>query len=111
MSEQCGHRAIAAQSGAVHIHEVSLHGMPNFLELVNAPRQTRLAGSGWPHQQQRIACRNGYLLNPVNQTVKCRIASFNAAFEKRRAFPLLLLEAGSDAVVTREIEIDDFESP
>ena len=47
------------------------------------------------------------MLDLVDQPIELRVASFNAALQKRDALRPLDLEPLSEPVVLREIEVDD----
>ena len=57
VAEESRHSAVAAQGCAVYIHELTFDRVAHLLQFVDSPSQTRFAGAGRPHQQERIARR------------------------------------------------------
>src|SRR5262249_26342892 len=106
-AEQRRHGRVAAQRGAVDLDEIARYLAASLLELEDAARELRFAGAGRAHQQQRILRADGDLLDALDQPIERRVARVDARFQERQAFPLLFLEARRDAVVAREIQVDD----
>ena len=107
MPEQGRHGAVAAQRGAIDLDERSFRLVARLLEFEDAPRELRFAGAGRPRQQQRRLRADGDLLDAIDHAVEGGIARGDAGFQELRRLDRLGLEARGDAVVARQIEIDD----
>src|SRR5262245_57828259 len=81
--------------------------MPLALQFIDSLRQTRLPRPGRPRQQQRVTRTDGHLFYPVDQLVESLTARGDARFQKRNALLPLLLKARRDAVVFRQVEINN----
>jgi len=106
VAEQHRGRTIAAQRGAIDLHEVALDLVPGLLQLVHAPRQMRLACARGTREQDGRARAHGHALDLVDQRVEPGIARGDAALEKLHGLALLGAEALGDHVVARQVQVD-----
>lgn len=106
MPEQGRHGAVAAQGGAVDLDKTSLDLMPAALELIDAPGQERLAGTGGADQQHRCPGAQGHPLDLFDGAVERGVAGGDPRLEEGQALQALAGEARGDAVVARQVEVD-----
>ncbi len=96
MAEQCGHRRIAAQRRAVHLDEAPTDLVPAVLELVDAPREKRLARAGGADQQHRCLRAHRHLLDTLDQVVEARVARCDTRLEEGHRIGVFAPEALGD---------------
>ena len=107
MAEQCRHRLVAAQRGAVDFDETAADLPVHLLQLVNAFGQPGFAGAGGTAQQQWFPGADGDPFDGFDQRIEAPVAGGDAGFEKIEViFPLDGKTFGQQ-VVTRQIEVDD----
>lgn len=106
MTEQCRHRAVAAQGGAVDLDETPVELVPAALEFIDAPGEERFAGTGRPHQQHGCPRTHGDPLDLLDGAVESGIARGDSRLEQSQAFLLFAAEPRGDAVVAGQVEVD-----
>ncbi|MCG3130867.1 MAG: hypothetical protein FLDDKLPJ_01641 [Phycisphaerae bacterium] len=111
VSEERGHRPVAADRRAVHLDELARDLAPQLLQFVDSPRELRLARAGGPGQEDRRLRVNRDVLDLVDHAVERGVARLDPGFEKRGGLALLHGEALGDAVVARQVEVDDRVAP
>ena len=104
MTEEGRHGAFATQCRAVHIDKASLDRVPRLLQLEDAAGQTRFAGAGRSHQQQRIAqgVKSGTLTAGQTAKLETKEAAVNREVRTDRAANGGKLTAGEKAQVNRQ---------
>src|SRR5262249_8464431 len=107
VSEEGRHGRITAQGGAVELHERPLELVTFALELVDAARQARLAGAGGPGQQHGVLGADRDLLDAIDQSIEGRVSRVDAILEEGEVLFALGDEALRQAVVSRQVEVDD----
>lgn len=85
--------------------------MSQFFELVDLARELAFARASGTHEKDRRTVTQSDLLNFVNHAFEGGVAGLDTIFEEARAFGARLGKARCDAVVTREVEIDDAPRP
>ena len=111
MAEERARRLVAAQRGAVHVDERALELALGLLEIVDAPRELRLARAGRPGEQDRVARAHGDALHRLDERVERRIARLDAALERRDVVPPLRREPPRERVVARKLQVDHAVGP
>ena len=106
MAEERARRLVAAQRGAVHVDERALELSLGPLEVVDAPRELRLARASGPGEEDRVARAHGDALHRLDERVERRVARLDAALERRDVVAPLRREAPRQRVVARELQID-----
>jgi len=107
VAEERRHGGISAQRRAVDLHELAADLSTRLLELIDPARELRLARPGRAAEEDRIAGRDGHLFDAFDEAVVGRILGFDTRLQEREAFRALLLKASRNAVVSRQIEVDD----
>ena len=106
MAEERARRLVAAQRGAVHVDERALELPLGPLEVVDAPRELRLARAGRPGEQDRVARAHGDALHGLDERVERGVARLDAALERRDVVALLRREPPRERVVARQLQVD-----
>ncbi len=107
VTEQRRHRSVAAQGGAVDLDEHARHLAPGLAQLEDLARELRLARARGAGEQDRRARADGHALDLLDQGVEAGVAGVDARLEEGQALLVLLAEARGQAVVAREVEVDD----
>src|SRR3569833_2522935 len=107
MTEQGRHRGFAALGLSVHLDQFTALLAPLLLLFIDAAGELRLARAGRPTQQYGIAGGDGDLLDALDQAVVGGVSGLDTCLQERQGLRPLLLESSRDAVVARQIEIDD----
>src|SRR5262245_37249834 len=78
-----------------------------FLEFEDTSSQRRLAGTGWPHQENRLSRSHGDMLDLLDHRVERLVPSRDSALQKDAGLLFLHRESSSDVIITGQVKVDD----
>jgi hypothetical protein len=107
VAEQRRVRAVAADRRAVDLDERPAELALLLLELVDAPRELRLARPRRPHEQHRRGRQRGDAFDLRDELVERGVLRRDAGLEQRLGRLVLLREALRQLVEARQVEVDD----
>ncbi len=107
--EQRRHGAVAPDGGAVHLDERARHHPPLALQGVDPAGELGLPGPGRAGEEHRRLGGEDHPLQAVDHLVERRVPGVDAALEEPHRLLATGGEPPGDAVVAREIEVDDLQ--
>ena len=107
VAEERGLGELAAERGAVHVHELPTDLSVELLKLVYLVGELALACAGRSRKEDRIGGSDSNPLDGLDESVERLVPGLNALLEEREIVLSFYFEALCELVVTGQVEVDD----